>query len=56
MTDAEKTKRLIDEMRTELRNLRAAIDRQNGAIQAIADKVMSLKGEWAAAVNKLRVS
>ncbi|MDD5391104.1 MAG: hypothetical protein PHD37_17335 [Gallionellaceae bacterium] len=56
MTDAEKTKRIVDELRAEVRNLRAAIDRQNGAIQAIADKVMSLKGEWAAAVNRLRVT
>ena len=55
MTEAEKTKRLIDEIRAEVKNLRAAIDRQNGAIQAIADKVVSLKGEWAAAVNRLRV-
>ena len=55
MTDAEKTKRLIDEIRTEVKNLRSAIDRQNKAIQDIANKVMSLKGEWAAAVNRLRV-
>ncbi len=51
MTDAEKTKRLIDDLRNEVRNLRGAIDKQNMAIQAIAGKVAELRGQLATIAN-----
>lgn len=44
MTENEKIRRELDEMRTKLGNLRGAIEAQNRAIQAIADKVAQVRG------------
>jgi len=44
MTEVEKLRRDLDEMRTKLGNLRGAIDAQIKAIQAIADKVAAQGG------------
>jgi len=54
MTEVEKLKREIDEMRTKLGNLRGAIEAQNKAIQAIADKVAALRGMLDTVAGRMR--
>jgi prefoldin subunit 5 len=55
MTDYDKAKLLIDELRTEVRNLRGAIDKQNAAIQAIASKVAEVRGQLEAVARGQRL-
>ncbi len=51
-----KLRQEIDAVRTEVRNLRGAIDGQNKSIQQIADKVGELRGQLATALNSMRSS